>query len=218
MDPQNIPPQPQPVEPISPKLPQPFLLPLIIGSILLIFLVGVGIFYLGKRQSNELSPVNILPIPSSIPILTPIVTQEKSNFVGNNIFKDSNLKFELNLPKGINQMLGEIGNYDLNISEVPSNYFKCWFGQWIDEAPGKPKTEPITLKSSKLLIVGSDNSPSIYFNTLEYPSNQTTTEQYTAYVFKQKGFDSVSMQCSSGVSQYQTQIDSIIRNFRFITQ
>lgn len=70
MDPQNIPTQPQSQEPVIIQPHRPFLLPLIISGLLLILIVGVGGFYLGKQSKNNKSDTNIITV-------TP--TQQMSN-------------------------------------------------------------------------------------------------------------------------------------------
>lgn len=83
MDPQNIPSQTQPPEPIPIKPFKSYLLPLIIGGLLLILFVGVGAFYLGKRSSQiktstqdstVLSPTPAIVTPSVSMTNTPSIT------------------------------------------------------------------------------------------------------------------------------------------------
>lgn len=73
MDPQNISSQPQPFEQHVNQLPTPpYRLPLIIGTILFLVIIGVGgAYYLGTKQSTKI-PVTVTPtqIPKVIAIPT----------------------------------------------------------------------------------------------------------------------------------------------------
>ncbi len=69
MDPQNIPPQPQPEESIPSRPIPSFTLPLIFGILTVLIIVGVGGYYLGKRQVNQ--PPTTYITPTSAVILSP---------------------------------------------------------------------------------------------------------------------------------------------------
>ena len=127
------------------------------------------------------------------------------------------LHIVMDMPSGFYQnKLKEIGNYDLKIIGTPDNYFRCWFVQGDGDTPSK--WEPITQISSVTIRNGSNSSPAVYLKTYEYPSSPTEKEQYGLYIFKQNGFEPVTMSCTKGAELFPDQVNQIINNFTFVKE
>ena len=96
MDPQNSPPQPQPqpTEPVTPQTLPPFSLPIIIGVLLFILIVGVGVFYLGKKQTIQPPVTNLIPTTST---LVPTIAQD-GTINWKTYINNGDIKFEVKYP------------------------------------------------------------------------------------------------------------------------